>query len=106
MFSDKKIIFVFEYIIGFTLLIVALPFIVSPQPVWSNAHWWAYLLFLINSAFMFIGCGSEMKRRIEMSARIEKLEKMLGEQNGAQNQPESQPSQKRAPSEQLVGSAN
>ena len=106
MFSDSKVVYICEYVIGFTLLIVVLPFLVAPTPGWSNAHWWAYLLFIVNAGFTFVSCASEMKQRMELLGRIKNLEKMVGENKSTQNQVQQAASKKHAASEQLVGSVN
>ena len=106
MFSDKKIILVVEYIIGFSLLITVLPSIVHPHPGWSEAHWWGYLLFIVCSGFTLVSCASEMNQRLELAKRIEKLEKMAEELKGAQKKGQSETGPKRTASEHLVGSVN
>jgi hypothetical protein len=109
MFSDKKIIFVIEYIIGFSLLIIVLPHIIYPQPGWGEAYWWAYLLFIVSSGFILISCASETKQRMQMAERIAKLEKMMEEHKATHNQPQDQTAQKRTTSEPRhigVGSVN
>ncbi len=103
MFKDKKFIIVLEYIIGFSLLILALPYIVTPHSDWSKAYWWAYLLFIVGAGIALIGSASGMKQRLELAHRITKLEQkvdILIKQ--AQNECE----QKNKTLEQLVGSAN
>ena len=106
MFSDSKVVYICEYVIGFTLLIVVLPFLVAPTPGWSNAHWWAYLLFIVNAGFTFVSCASEMKQRMDLSARIKNLESMIAANKGDQSQTQQAASKKHTASEQLVGSVN
>ena len=77
MFRDRKILVVIEYVIGFSLLIIVLPTIVHPRPGWSDAHGWAYLLFIVCSSFTLLSCASEMRRRIQQAERIDKLEKLV-----------------------------
>jgi hypothetical protein len=77
MFKDKKAIIVIEYIIGFSLLILVLPYIVAKQPGWDSAHWWAYLLFILGAGIALIGSASGMKQRMELGQRIIKLERKI-----------------------------
>jgi len=102
MSKDKKIVWVVEYIIGITLLLSVLPSIVHPQPGWSEAHSWAYLLFIACAGAMLLGFASSMRQRIIMSERITKLEQMLEDQK--QCKPEC--GQKQKASEQFAGSVN
>ena len=77
MFSDRKIIVVFEYIIGFCFLIAVLPLFVKPQADLSDARWWAYLLFIVGAGFVLISCASEMKQRLLLSQRLSRIERLI-----------------------------
>ncbi|MFH1371397.1 MAG: hypothetical protein ABII09_08960 [Planctomycetota bacterium] len=77
MFTDKKIIVVLEYIIGFGLLIAVLPLIVHPNVDWSDAYRWAYMLFIVSAGFTLISCASGMNQRMQLSKRISKLERTV-----------------------------
>jgi hypothetical protein len=103
MFKDKKAIVVIEYIIGFSLLIVVLPYIVTQHSGWTSAHWWAYLLFIVCAGLALIGSASGMKQRMELSHRITKLEQKI---DILIKQAQSECEQKNKICEQLVGSVN
>jgi hypothetical protein len=103
MFKDKKAIIVIEYIIGFSLLIVVLPYIVTQHSGWTSAHWWAYLLFIVCAGLALIGSASGMKQRMALSHRITKLEQKV---DILIKQAQSECEQKNKLCEQLVGSAN
>jgi hypothetical protein len=103
MFRDIKAIIVIEYVIGFSLLILALPYIVARQPNWGEAHWWAYLLFILCAGLALIGSASGMKQRLELSQRITKLEHQV---DSLVKQARSDCEQKNKTCEQLVGSLN
>jgi hypothetical protein len=105
MFKDNKFIVVLEYIIGFSLLIAVLPSLVHPHTGWSEAHWWAYLLFIVTAAFIFLSCASAMRKRLALARRIEKLEKEVEDLKHPGNHTNTE-SLKRAIKEQLVGSLN
>jgi hypothetical protein len=103
MFRDKKAIIVIEYVIGFSLLILVLPYIVTRQPSWGAAHWWAYLLFILCAGLALIGSASGMKQRLELSQRITKIEQKV---DVLFKQAQSECEQKNKTCEQLVGSVN
>jgi len=105
MFTDKKIIVVIEYIIGFSLLIVVMPSLVHPHAGWSEAHWWAYLLFIVCAGFILISCASSMRKRLALARRIEKLEKAVEDLKHPGNHTDTD-SLKRAIKEQFAGSLN
>ena len=106
MFSDRKLIVVLEYIIGFCLLIAVVPLFVDPHPDWNDARWWAYLLFIVGFSLTLVSCASGMKQRIQLSQRISKIEKMLEGLKDAQTQPPRQSGLKRSEIEHLIGSLN
>ena len=106
MLKDRKSVWVVEYLIGIALLVAALPSIVHPQPGWSAAHGWAYLLFIACSGITLLGLASAMRQRIALSDRITKLEQMAGSPSQTQKQTSSVSGQKRTPSEHFVGSVN
>ena len=103
MFKDKKTIVVIEYIIGFSLLILVLPYIVTQHSGWTSAHWWAYLLFIVCTGLALIGSASGMKQRMELAQRIIKLEQKV---DILIKQAQSECEQKNKICEQLVGSVN
>jgi hypothetical protein len=105
MFNDKKIIYVIEYIIGFTLLLLVLPSLVHPHEGWSEAHWWAYLLFIVSSGFILVSTASGMRTRVQLSQRVDELQKEIEELKHPGNHTNTD-SLKRAIKEQLVGSVN
>ena len=103
MFKDKKAVIIIEYIVGFSLLILVLPYIVTQRAGWSSAHWWAYLLFIVCAGIALIGSASGMKQRLELSHRIAKLEEKT---DILIKQARSECEQKNKICEQLVGSVN
>ena len=105
MFKDKRYVYVIEYIIGFSLLIAVLPSMVNPHTGWSEAHWWAYLLFIVCASFIFLSCASAMRKRLALKHRIEKLEKAIEDLKHPGNHTDTD-SLRRAIKEQMVGSVN
>jgi hypothetical protein len=103
MFKDKKAIIVIEYIVGFSLLILVLPYIVSPHPDWGTAHWWAYLMFIVCAGIALIGSASGMKQRLELSQRIAKLEQKV---DVLLKKTQSECEQNNKTCEQLISSLN
>jgi hypothetical protein len=106
MFGDKKMLWILEYAIGFILLAVVIPFIVHPQPGWSAAHGWAYLLFIACSSITLISSASGTRQRMKLAKRIAELERIVDNRKPAQKQAQSESGQKRAASEHFVGSVN
>jgi len=76
MLKDKKLLWVVEYILGIVLLATVVPFIVHPQLGWSEAHGWAYLLFLISASIILLSCASAMRQRMQLAGRIADLEQI------------------------------
>jgi hypothetical protein len=95
-----------EYLIGVGFLVAVLPFIVHPQPGWSPAHGWAYLLFIACAGIALVSSASGTRQRLELSERIKKLEKKFEEQKSAQNQTQSTGESQFISKEHLVGSVN
>jgi hypothetical protein len=103
MFKDKKVIIVAEYIVGFSLLIIVLPYIVAWKGDWDSANWWAYLLFIVCAGIILVGNASGMKQRHEMSQHITKIEQKV---DALYKQAQCECEQKNKACEQLVGSMN
>ena len=101
--NKNNSIWVLEYLIGIGFLVAALPFIVHPQPGWSSAHGWAYLLFIACAGIALISSASGTRQRVELSKRITELENKLNEKS-AQNRTTSGP--QFISKEHLVGSVN
>ena len=98
-------IWVLEYLIGIGFLVVALPFIVYPQPGWSPAHDWASLLFIICAGIALFSSASGTRQRIELSKRITELEKKLDEKS-SQSRTQNNSGPQFISKEHLVGSVN
>jgi hypothetical protein len=106
MFKDRKFIWVVEYFIGLVLLAIIMPSILRPHPGWSEAHGWAYLLFIACSGIILISAAGAMKQRLKMAKRITELERTVCNLKAAQNQTQNEAGQKHATSGNLVGSVN
>jgi hypothetical protein len=106
MQKDSKLVCVVEYLIGIGFLVVALPFIIHPQPGWSDAHGWAFLIFTACAGITLLSSASGTRQRIELSERIKKLEKKLEEQKFAQDHMQNTGGPQFISKEHLVGSVN
>ncbi len=107
MFKDRKFLWVLEYIIGIAFLAATMPFIVHPQQGWSEAHSWAYLLFIACSGIVLLCSASAMRRRIGLEKRIEKLESQIEElKHPGHNSSNSRNIQKLTAEENFIGSLN
>ena len=103
--NKGNLIWVVEYLIGIGFLVAVLPFIVNPQPGWSPAHGWAYLLFIVCAGIALISSASGTWQRAELSKRITELEKRLDEKS-AQNRTQNTSGPQFVSKEHLVGSVN
>jgi hypothetical protein len=81
MENDRKHVWIVEYAIGIIFLVAVMPFIVHPRPGWSDAHGWAYLLFIACSGIAFVSSASGTRQRLKLSERIKKLEQIIENQN-------------------------
>jgi hypothetical protein len=106
MSADRKLVWMVEYVIGLGLLMIAVPFIAAPQPGWSDAHGWAYLLFLVCSGITLISSASAAREGAQLAERIAKLEQMTERPRSAGKQVPGESGQRRTASEHLVGSVN
>jgi hypothetical protein len=104
--NKDNMVWVVEYLLGIGFLVAVLPFIVHPQAGWSPAHGWAYLLFIACAGITLISSASGTRQRLELSARIKKLEKKLEEQKSDQNQAQDTGASQFINKEHLVGSVN
>jgi hypothetical protein len=106
MLKDRKLVWAVEYLIGIVLLVAVLPFIIRPQPGWSPAHGWAYLLFIACAGITLISSASGTRQRMELSERIKKLEQMVENQKPVNQQTHGESGKQFITSEHLVGSVN
>ncbi|MGA2172125.1 MAG: hypothetical protein ABSG82_03810 [Sedimentisphaerales bacterium] len=106
MSAKGKPVWMIEYVIGIGLLVVAVPFIVAPQPGWNEAHGWAYLLFLICSGITLISSASAARQSAQLAERIVELERMTKGLKSSAKQSQNKNSRRRTTGERLVGSVN
>src|SRR5512136_187148 len=104
--NKENLVWVLEYLIGVGFLVAVLPYIIHPQPGWSAAHGWAYLLFIACAGITLISSASETRQRLELSEQVKQLEKKLEEQNSAQSQTQHTSESQFISKEHLVGSVN
>ncbi len=103
--NKDNLIWVVEYLIGIGFLVAVLPFVVHPQPGWSPAHGWAYLLFIACAGITLISSASGTRQRVGLSKRIMELEKKLDEKS-TQNRTQNTSGPQFVSKEHLVGSIN
>jgi hypothetical protein len=107
MFADRKLVWMLQYIFGVGILIIVLPMLIGPQLEWSEAHGWAFLLFLCGSGISFIDCASSLRLRNRLLERVEELEKKTATITTGSQGPAEPPSPKKQTIEhQLVSSVN
>jgi len=73
MFNDKTIVWVLEYIIGGTLIIVPLAGLGIYRHNWVGAHIFATALSVVCLGVILISCASSMRQRMFLAERIDRL---------------------------------
>ena len=106
MFVDRKLVWVLQYIFGVGILVIVLPMLVGPELQWTEAHGWAFLLFLCGSGISLIDCASSLRLRNRLLQRIDELEKKTNELSAQQNTTESVSPKKQTIEQQLISSVN
>lgn len=105
MTKDRKSVWIVEYLIGICFLVAVLPYIIHPQPGWSSAHGWAYLLFIACAGIGLVSSASGTRQRLELQKRIEELEKKLDDEP-SQNDTQNKSGPEFLSKEYLMGSVN
>jgi protein-S-isoprenylcysteine O-methyltransferase Ste14 len=106
MLKDRTLVWAVEYLIGIALLVTVILFVVHLQTGWSDAHSWAYLLFIACVGFILAGSASAMRQRMQLAERIAKLERVVEGAKPAQKRARNKSGRKRTLSERLIGSVN
>jgi hypothetical protein len=104
--NKDNLVWVAEYLIGIAFLVAVLPYIIHPQPGWSAAHGWAYLLFIACAGITLISSASGTRQRLELVKRIKVLETRLAEQTSDQDHAQDTNASQFVSKEHLVGSIN
>jgi len=73
MFNDKTIVWVLEYIIGGTLVIVPLAGLGIYRYSWVGAYIFATALSVVCLGVILISCASSMRQRMFLAERIDRL---------------------------------
>lgn len=77
MFKDRTAIWVLEYIVGGTLVLVPLIGLGFLRANWTDAHAWATGLFFVCLGVTLISCASSMRQRMLLTKRIDTLAKQI-----------------------------
>lgn len=77
MLKDKAIIWVLEYIVGGTLIIIPLMGLIIWQAAWIDAKLWAAQLFVICLGVILVSCASSMRQRMLLAKCIDNLAKQI-----------------------------
>ena len=75
MFKDRMVVWVLEYVLGGTLVLV--PLMVLGLSEWSDARIWAAQLFVICLGVVLISCASSMRQRMFLTKRIDILAEQI-----------------------------
>ena len=73
MLNDRMLIWILEYVLGGTLVVVTLAPRVLWPPTWTEAHIWAAQLFVASLGVILISCASSMRQRLLLARRIDRL---------------------------------
>jgi len=85
MLKDNTVVWVLEYILGGTLVVIPLMGLGFWQISHLDAHIWAVQLFVVCLGVVLISCASSMKQRMVLAKRIDELTKQIAN-NSAQPQ--------------------
>jgi hypothetical protein len=106
MLADRKLVWVLQYIFGIGILIIVLPMLIGSELQWTEAHGWAFLLFLCGSGISLIDCASSLRLRNRLLQRLDELEKKTNSFSAQQSMAENASPKKQTLGQQLVGSVN
>ena len=73
MFKDRMLIWILEYIVGGTLVLVPLANLAFYEPASADAYNWAAQLFIVCLGVILISCASSMRQRMLLARRIDRM---------------------------------
>jgi hypothetical protein len=73
MFKDRMLIWILEYMVGGTLVLVPLVHLVFYAPDGADAYNWATQLFIVCLGVILISCASSMRQRMLLARRIDRM---------------------------------
>ena len=88
MFKDRMLIWILEYVVGGTLVVVALASLTFSEPARIDAYNWAARLFIVCLGVILISCASSMRQRMLLARRIDRMAKQISD-NSASSSRES-----------------
>ena len=88
MFKDRMLVWILEYIVGGTLVLVPLASLILSSPVQTDAYNWATQLFIVCLGVVLISCASSMRQRMLLARRIDRMAKQISD-NSASSSRES-----------------
>ena len=77
MFKDRMMVWVLEYVLGGTLVLVPLTVLGLWRPEWTDASIWAAQLFVVCLGVVLISCASSMRQRMFLAKRIDILAEQI-----------------------------
>ena len=77
MFKDKTVVWVLEYLLGGTLVLVPLAVVGFWLPEWIDARIWAVQLFVVCLGVVLISCASSIRQRMLLAKRIDTLAEQI-----------------------------
>ena len=86
MFKDRMLVWVLEYILGGTMVLVPLTSLVLCRGAPTDAHIWAVRLFVVCLGVILVSCASSMRQRMLLARRIDTLAKQIAGGSGSSGQ--------------------
>jgi hypothetical protein len=86
MFRDRTLVWVLEYILGGTLVVVPLTSLALCRDAPTDAHIWAVRLFVVCLGVSLLSCASSMRQRMLLARRIDTLAKQIAGGSGSSGQ--------------------
>ena len=83
MFKDRAVIWVLEYIVGGTLVLVPLIGLGFLRANWTDVHAWATGLFVVCLGVTLISSASSMRQRMLLARRIDTLAEQMEDSSTA-----------------------
>jgi hypothetical protein len=83
MFKDRMLVWILEYIVGGTLVLVPLARLILSGPARTDAYNWATQLFIVCLGVILISCASSMRQRMLLARRIDRMAKQISDNSAS-----------------------
>ncbi len=86
MFKDRILVWVLEYVVGGTLVLVPLASLTFSEPARIDAYYWATQLFVVCLGVILISCASSMRQRMLLARRIDRMARQISDNSTSSSQ--------------------